>query len=239
MSASDAAGNPASLTQTLTVDTIAPAIAITGGATATTTDLDPTISGTSVAAPGTTITVSIAGQIMTTLLQANGTWNATPTPVGQGTWQVLAAAPDPAGNVGRATQTLTIATDPSVDARGTGTTGGTAPTGGTGTAGGPGSIRTATRMRVWLSAAGFRAARGHRIQLPFVLNAPAKVTLTLLRGTRVVGKLSTTRRKAGRASLTWDGKIKRQLAPRGTYEIVLRAISPAGTASDTATIRIT
>ena len=47
---------------------------------------------------------------MTTLVQANGTWNATPTLVGQGTWPVVASVPDPAGNVGRANQTLTIAT---------------------------------------------------------------------------------------------------------------------------------
>ena len=79
MSVSDAAGNPASATQTLTVDTVSPIVAITGGATATTNDVTPTIAGTSDAAPGTTVTVSIAGQTMTTLLQANGTWNATPT----------------------------------------------------------------------------------------------------------------------------------------------------------------
>lgn len=108
MSVSDAAGNTASVTQTLTVDTLSPVVAITGGATARTNDLSPTIAGTSDAAPGTTVTVSIAGQTMTTLLQANGTWNATPTVVGKGTWAVVASAPDPAGNVGSASQTLTM-----------------------------------------------------------------------------------------------------------------------------------
>ena len=73
--------------------------------------LDPTIVGTSDAAPGTTVTVTIAGQTMTTLVQANGTWNATPTLVGEGTWPVVASAPDPAGNVGSARQALTIAAD--------------------------------------------------------------------------------------------------------------------------------
>ena len=43
MSVSDAAGNLASFTQTLTVDTVPPVVAITGGATATTGDVDPTI----------------------------------------------------------------------------------------------------------------------------------------------------------------------------------------------------
>jgi hypothetical protein len=111
MSVSDAAGNQASFTQTLTVDTVSPVVAITGGATATTSDGDPTITGTSNAAPGTTVTVEIASQTMTTLVQANGTWNATPTLVGEGRWPVVASAPDPAGNVGSARQTLSIAAD--------------------------------------------------------------------------------------------------------------------------------
>jgi hypothetical protein len=105
---SDAAGNEATSTQQLTVDTVSPLVAITGGATRTTQDVDPTITGTSEAAPGTTVTVSIAGQTMTTLLQANGSWNATPTYVGGGTWGVAASVPDPAGNVGSAWQTLVI-----------------------------------------------------------------------------------------------------------------------------------
>lgn len=108
MSVSDPAGNAAGSSQTLTVDTVAPTLAITGGGQATTSDLAPTITGTSNAAPGTTVTLSIAGQTMTTLVQANGTWNVTPTLVGEGTWTVDAAASDPAGNVGTASQTLTV-----------------------------------------------------------------------------------------------------------------------------------
>jgi hypothetical protein len=108
MSVFDPAGNLATLTQTLTVDTVAPLITIAGGPTATTNNLEPTITGTSNAAPGTTITITIAGQTLTTLLQANGTWNATPTLVGAGAWHIIASAPDPAGNVGEANETLTI-----------------------------------------------------------------------------------------------------------------------------------
>jgi hypothetical protein len=107
MSITDGAGNSARLVQTLTVDTVAPAIAIDGGSAATTFDLTPTISGTSDAAPGSTVPVSIAGQTLTALVQANGSWNATPTKVGTGGWPVVATVPDPAGNVGRAQQTLT------------------------------------------------------------------------------------------------------------------------------------
>ncbi len=132
MSVSDAAGNTATSTQTLTVDTVAPVVTITGGATATTNDVDPTIVETSTAAPGTTVTVSIAGQTMTTLLQANGTWNATPTFVGEGAWPIVASAPDPAGNVGRAAQILTIKIDTaaprtSIDAGVSGTTASSSP----------------------------------------------------------------------------------------------------------------
>jgi hypothetical protein len=105
---SDAAGNPATFTQILTVDTVAPAIAITGGAVASTTSLAPTITGTSDAAPGTTVTVAVASHTMTTILQANGTWNATPPSLGEGVWTVSASAQDPAGNAGIAVQTLTI-----------------------------------------------------------------------------------------------------------------------------------
>lgn len=127
MTVSDAAGNPARLTQSLTVDTVAPVVAINGGANATTNDLTPTIAGTSNAAPGTTVTVSIAGQSKTTLLQADGTWNATPSALGAGVWSVVASALDPAGNTGSDTQTLTIATAAAVISGGPAPTTGPAP----------------------------------------------------------------------------------------------------------------
>jgi hypothetical protein len=216
MSVSDAAGNVASYTQTLTVDTVSPLVSITGGANATTHRARPTITGTSNAAPGTIVTVSIAGHGMTTLVQTNHTWNATPASVGKGTWPVVASAPDPAGNVGRAGQTLSITTGV-----GSGTTGLT------------------PRLRVWLSAVGFRALRGHRVRVPFVLNGAAKVTLTVLRGKKVVARRTITRRTAGRGSIVWNAKIKRRLAPRGTYKVIVRAVSPIGaSASDAARVRI-
>jgi hypothetical protein len=141
----DAAGNPAEETQTLTVDTIAPTVAIDGGATATTADTTPTLTGTSDAAPGTVVTVSVAGQTMTTLLQGGGTWNVTPGLVGPGAWAVEAAVPDPAGNVGRAAQSLTIGDPPPApgggDVPAPGGDGGTTPppAGGTGDTGGAGA----------------------------------------------------------------------------------------------------
>jgi hypothetical protein len=222
MSVSDAVGNRASFMQTLTVDTVAPSVAIAGGAKARTTNHAPTIAGTSDAAPGTTVTISIAGQTMTTLVQVNGRWNATPAFVGTGTWLVVASAPDPAGNVGRARQTLTIATDASSGSGGTGSRG------------------ARQRLTVSLSASQYRATHGKRVQVSFVLSGPAKLTLTVVRGKRVVAQLSTMRRKAGHGSFTWDGKINRTLAARGAYKIMVRAVSSAGaSARDAATVRIT
>lgn len=104
----DSAGNRAETTQTLTVDTVAPKVTITGGANARTTRTDPTIAGTSDAAPGSTVHVSVAGKSMTALLQANGSWNTNAGRVGNGTWTVKASVQDPAGNLGTASQTLII-----------------------------------------------------------------------------------------------------------------------------------
>jgi hypothetical protein len=134
LSVSDAAGTPSLFTQILTVDTAAPLVGINGGSTATTDDVSPTVAGTSNAAPGTTVTVTIAGQIMTTLLQADRTWNVTPSFVGEGTWPVVASASDSAGNEGRADQSLTIAAAPTGQV-GTGATGDTGATGSAGATG--------------------------------------------------------------------------------------------------------
>ena len=95
-------------------------------------------------------------------------------------------------------------------------------------------------MTLSLSAARYSAARGTRVRGPVVLSGPAKVTLTVLRGKKVVARVSTIRRKAGRGSLTWDGKIKGKLAPRGTYKIIVRVVSRSGaSARVAATLRIT
>ena len=48
---------------------------------------------------------------MTASLQ-NGAWSVSPTLTGAGPWQVEVSATDPAGNIGTASQTLTIATAP-------------------------------------------------------------------------------------------------------------------------------
>ncbi len=244
MSTADAAGNAASFSQVLTVDTVSPGIAIGGGATRTTSDLDPTIAGTSDAAPNTIVTVSIAGQTMTTLLQANGTWNATPTVVGLGVWPVAASAPDPAGNVGTAAQTLTIAP---AGADATGETAGTGPGGGTPPAatavppatptptpipatttsasadGGPASAVSTTTVAPNASqkVAGFVLSIGTKVTAP----AKGAVTVTAsgvvrIKGVRKAIKLATATQKvaAGR-SLTL------RLKPAGSKKVVRAAFA--------------
>jgi flagellar hook assembly protein FlgD len=92
---------------------------------------------------------------------------------------------------------------------------------------------------VWLSSASLQVARGKSVKVSFVLNGPAKVTLTVMRGTKHVVTRTATRLAAGRGALTWNGKIKGKSAPRGTYKIRLRAVPPLSSmASDAATLRI-
>ena len=264
MSVSDAAGNAASFTQILTVDTVSPFVTITGGSAATSDQANPTIAGTTDAAPGTTVTVSIAGQTLTTLVQVNGSWNATATSVADGSWQVIATVTDPAGNIGNAIQILTLAssnsglTGPAGPPGHTGATGHTGQTGATGRTGATGqtgatghtgaSGRAPRPLKVWLSGASFRVGHGRRLSVRFVLSGAADVSLTILRGKRVVARLRIAHRKAGHGHVTWNGKIKRwrngvtkwTLAPRATYKMIVRAVSASGTsASDSARLRIT
>jgi len=77
MTVYDAAGNQGRAVQTLTVNTVAPLVTITGGASATTSSTSPTLSGSTDATPGSTITVTVAGQTLTALVQPDGSWNAT------------------------------------------------------------------------------------------------------------------------------------------------------------------
>lgn len=212
LSVSDAAGNPASSTQTLTVDTVSPVVAITGGATATTNDLDPTIVGTSDAAPGTTVTVSIAGRTMTTLLQANGTWNATPTLVGEGTWPVVASAPDPAGNVGSARQTLTIATD--------------APTPG---AGGP--INAVAKTTV--ARDGSQKVKGSSLSIGTKVTAPAEgpVVATASGTVKIKGVKKAIKLTSATATVAAGQSVTLKLKPKGADKAASAAFKKIKTAA--------
>jgi hypothetical protein len=150
MTMPDAAGNEARAEQTLTVNTVAPLITFNGGAAATTSGPNPTLSGSTNASPGSTITVTVAGQTLTGLVQPDGSWNATASAVAAGAWQAVVTVTNAAGDVGSAMQTLTVTTGASAGAPGpvgatgsTGATGSAGGTGATGAAGGTGATGAA------------------------------------------------------------------------------------------------
>jgi hypothetical protein len=109
----DAAGNPASATQSVTVDTTAPAVTITGGSSSTTHDATPTISGTATGVPTATMVVlTVSSQSLNTTLQTGGGWSLTTTNLADGMHTVLVSVTDLAGNTGHATQSLLLDTAP-------------------------------------------------------------------------------------------------------------------------------
>ena len=89
-----------------------PTITITGGSTAVTKDTTPTIAGTTSAATGRTVTVTIAGQELTTAVLGDGTWSVTAAELAAGSYPVVATVRDAAGNAGAASQTLTVEVNP-------------------------------------------------------------------------------------------------------------------------------
>lgn len=87
----------------------APVVSINGGASVSTTDTTPTISGfTDIDAPGT-ITVTVAGQTLTTT-HVGGAWSVTSAILANGTYPVTASVADAPGNPASATQQLTVDT---------------------------------------------------------------------------------------------------------------------------------
>ncbi len=113
-SVTDPSGNPGTATQSLTLDTAAPVLTITGGATLSTDDATPTITGWSDAAPGSTVEATVAGQTLTTLVQGDGTWNVTFAHMTDGARLLTARVTDTAGNTASASQWLTLDTSVSV-----------------------------------------------------------------------------------------------------------------------------
>ena len=265
MTVSDAAGNQASASQTLTVNTVAPVVLITGGATATTTSFNPTISGsTDTELAGRTVTVTLAGQTQSAQVQLDGSWNATFTGISAGPWQAHAAVTDTSGNVGSATQTLTISAGPTGDTGAPGATGVTGSPGATGPSGGPGATGPAGATGppgspgatgpkgdpgpkgdagpsgLTLSSSKLAVKHGKQLQVQVALSDPAKLKLTVMRGKKVVATVAVAERKAGHSVVTWNGKIKGGFAPRGRYSVVVSAVTPAGaSASAAATLRVT
>jgi Ice-binding-like/Bacterial Ig-like domain len=95
---------------TLAANTIStpPTVTITGGPAVYTDDTTPTIAGTADAAPGETVTVTVAGQTMKTTVSTSGAWSVTPATVPAGWYYIVASVTGPAGNTDSAQQTLTV-----------------------------------------------------------------------------------------------------------------------------------
>jgi hypothetical protein len=85
---------------------------IEGGATAVTKDTTPAITGTSNAATGRTVTVTVNGQTLSTTVQSDGSWSVTAPSLTASSYVVVAKVKDAAGNGVTAAQTLTVETNP-------------------------------------------------------------------------------------------------------------------------------
>ncbi|NMP02820.1 Ig-like domain repeat protein, partial [Pseudoalteromonas arctica] len=111
---SDAAGNSASTTATGNIDTSGPSLTV--DFEAVTNDSTPTISGTSDADVGTSITVVITDengveQTLSTTVDANGNWEVTPqTDLNEGDNTIEVSVSDEAGNTTTVTDTITLDT---------------------------------------------------------------------------------------------------------------------------------
>ncbi|EPC6069533.1 Ig-like domain-containing protein [Enterobacter cloacae complex sp. SHL015] len=120
VSAQDSAGNSASATHTISVDTTAPVVSI---GTLSVDDMlnaaeaqQPlTVHGSSSAEGGQTVTVTLGGKTYTALVGSDGTWTldvpaADLAALSQGALTVTASVNDKAGNSGQTTHTLTVDT---------------------------------------------------------------------------------------------------------------------------------
>uniref|UniRef100_UPI0038F71CCD Ig-like domain-containing protein n=1 Tax=Enterobacter roggenkampii TaxID=1812935 RepID=UPI0038F71CCD len=120
VSAQDSAGNSASATHGISVDTTAPVVSI---GTLSVDDMlnaaeaqQPlTVHGSSSAEAGQTVTVTLGGKTYTALVGSDGTWTldvpaADLATLSQGALTVAASVNDKAGNSGQTTHTLTVDT---------------------------------------------------------------------------------------------------------------------------------
>jgi hypothetical protein len=90
-----------------------PTVMLTGGGAVDINNSTPTISGATSVGTSGVVTVTVAGQTLTATPSAlDGSWSVNPTILANGTYPVLASTTDGAGNVGSATQQLTIDTIP-------------------------------------------------------------------------------------------------------------------------------
>ncbi len=85
-----------------------PLVSINGGATRSTNDATPAISGTTDEPAGRAVHVTVGGQNLTTTVAAGGVWSVSANTLAPGPHDVVATITDPSQNVGTATQVLTV-----------------------------------------------------------------------------------------------------------------------------------
>jgi hypothetical protein len=107
-SVTDPSQNTGTATQVLTVDTSAPGVTITGGATIGTNDTTPTISGTTDEAGTPTVVVMVGGQTLSTTAGPGGAWSVGTGALTETSHSVQASVTDAAGNTGTDSQVLTV-----------------------------------------------------------------------------------------------------------------------------------
>jgi hypothetical protein len=73
--------------------------------------------------------------------------------------------------------------------------------------------------------------RADALRVTFTLAAEADVTVTVRAGAVVTANLLSGRFPAGQRSVDWDGTIGGVPAPDGSYETVVEAVTPVGTAT--------
>ncbi|QVT79621.1 hypothetical protein ENKNEFLB_02004 [Nocardioides aquaticus] len=89
-------------------DLTAPVVGIDGGATRSTNDTTPPVSGTTDEPSGTTVTVTVDEQAYTTRVGAAGRWTLSTDLLAAGPHPVLASVTDASRNTGTASQVLTV-----------------------------------------------------------------------------------------------------------------------------------
>jgi hypothetical protein len=69
---------------------------------------------------------------------------------------------------------------------------------------------------------------GRHVQVRIAPSNAAKLTLTVMRGKKVVASTAGAQHRAGHCVLIWDGKVKRAFAPRGAYTLVVNVMTASG-----------
>jgi hypothetical protein len=114
-----------------------------------------------------------------------------------------------------------------------GPTGATGPQGAQGPQGEP-----AIKLLLAASQSSLAGKAGKQVVVSYAATAPAKSTLTVLKGAKKIATVTGTS-KAGANSLRWNGKAGKKAAATGSYKLVVTAVSTDGqTATTTVALKL-